>query len=54
MGFKTTNTDIAAIKSFWEEIRQQSRAQECVEGVHFDMPPTIGTHKFSDEKNLGV
>jgi hypothetical protein len=44
MGFKTTNTDIAAIKSFWEEIRQQSRAQDCVEGVHFDMPLTMGTY----------
>jgi hypothetical protein len=40
MGFKTTQTNSNSIETFWQNIRQQSRDQGCVEGVHFDMPPT--------------
>jgi hypothetical protein len=41
--FKSSEVDSATIKAFWEEIREISRIQGCVEGVYFDMPSTIDT-----------
>jgi hypothetical protein len=40
-GLKATERSSATIKAFWQNIRQLSRDQGFVEGVHFDMPPTL-------------
>jgi hypothetical protein len=40
-GLKATERSCSTIKSFWGNIRQLSRDKGYVEGVYFDIPPTL-------------